>query len=231
METANQPKKHAISTLGWVYLGLVLFSLGGTLLSKLTGLKPGPIAPVASALTIIVGFVAVFEPTLRMKQPQGKTTLIACLLLSAMVECIGIVTGFPFGSYTYTDKWVPTVMFDTFLFPVMLPFAWLLVVGGATVVCSKARLPLLAAAATATAVDFIMEPVMVGRLGYWHWTYPGPLPGGASPLNPIGWLLTSWFIARLISLTPQENRITSAAVLIGHVGLTLGIGAMAAIPR
>ncbi len=231
MESMSKAKNSAISVLGWTYIGLVVFSLCGTLLSKLTGLKPGPIAPVASALTILLGFLAVFEPALRIKEPHAKTTLFACLLLAGLIECIGIVTGFPFGSYTYTDKWVPTVLFDTFRFPVMLPFAWLLVVGGATVICNKARFPLLAAASIATAIDFIMEPVMVRKLGYWQWTYPGPLPGGASALNPIGWLLTSWIIARLVSLTPQENRITCAAVLTGHVALTLGIGAMAAIPR
>jgi putative membrane protein len=221
----------AVSKLGWIYIGLVVFSLAGTCVSVFAKVNPGPIAPIASVLTILVGFSAVFEPTLRSTQVQAKTTLLAVLLLSALIECIGLVTGFPFGSYKYTDKWVPTVLLDTIQFPLMVPFAWLLVVGASTVLCSRVRLPLLAASIVATGIDFAMEPVMVQKLGYWHWDYPGPLPGGASVLNPVGWLLTSWLIARLVSLSPQENRTTAGLVLGGHCLLTLGIGLMSGISR
>jgi uncharacterized membrane protein len=76
-----------------------------------------------------------------------------------------------------------------------------------------------------------MEPVMTGPLAYWHWLEKGPLPGGASLLNPIGWFLTSAAVAWIIAKTKQENRRVALVVLTGHLVLTFGIGAITLIPR
>ena len=72
---------------------------------------------------------------------------------------------------------------------------------------------------------------MAGPLGYWHWEERGPMPGGASALNPLGWFLTSLGVGFLLSKLSAGNARVAATVLGGHIGLTLGIGAIAMIPR
>ena len=150
---------------------------------------------------------------------------------SAGIELLGITTGFPFGRYSYTNVWQPTVEIGSKWLPLMLPFAWLLVVGASTTLCSKLRKPVLTAALLATMIDFLMEPVMTGPLRYWRWETRGPLPGGAAVLNPFGWFLTAYLVALLLSRMKLEKRATAALVLSGHLLLTIGIGAIAMIPR
>ena len=221
----------SLSRLCRVYLGLVAFSLAGSLLSKLTGLQPGPIAPIAAALTIGVGFVAVFHEIWSLNKAAAYWMLPLALVLSAGIELVGLTTGFPFGRYTYTDRWQPTVVVGHLFFPVLLPFAWLLVVGSATVICARKRYYALWAAGLATLIDFGMEPVMTGPLRYWVWLKHGPLPGGAALLNPVGWFVTALAVSALLSRLKVESSFTAKVVLGGHLILTFGIGAIAMIPR
>ena len=208
-----------------------MFSLCGSLLSKLTGLQPGPIAPIASAATIGFGFVAIFEPILRTKEKRSIPLLGVAFFGSAAVEIIGISTGLPFGTYAYTDAWKPVADINHHNFPILLPFAWLLIVGASITLCNKFRQPILCGALLATAIDAIMEPVMTGPLAYWHWNPKGPLPGGASLLNPIGWFATSLIVGLLLKSFPLNQRRIAATVLAGHLLLTFGIGAISMIAR
>ena len=207
------------------------FSLAGSLLSKLTGLQPGPIAPVAAALTIGVGFFAIFRDIWDLNKSNAYWILPGALLLAAGIELVGLTTGYPFGSYVYTNRWQPTVPIGNLLFPVLLPFAWLLVVGSATVICQKLRYSPLWAASLATVIDFGMEPVMAGPLRYWVWLNPGPLPGGAALLNPLGWFGTALAVSALLSRLKIGGDTTAKVVLAGHLVLTVGIGIIAMIHR
>ena len=116
----------------------------------------------------------------------------AAWAIGACAELLGIATGFPFGRYLYTDRWWPTLQFPSIgSFPVMLPFAWVLVVGCVYLACAS-RLrgwTALAAAVIATLVDQAMEPTMTSTpLRYWRWDQTGPAEAGGSPLsNAAGW--------------------------------------------
>ena len=214
-----------------MYLGLVAFSLAGSLLSKLTGLAPGPIVPIASALTIGFGFAAVFHSIWVENKPSVYWVLPTCLALAAAIELLGLQTGFPFGRYAYTTNWQPTFHVGKGVFPLLLPFAWLLVVGAATVICSPLRSGIISAAFLATAIDYLMEPVMAGPLRYWVWLERGSLPGGAPILNPLGWFATAMVVAALLRRLKISPNNSARIVLGGHLILTFGIGAIAAIPR
>lgn len=205
------------------------FSLAGSLLSKLTGLQPGLIAPVTAALTIGVGFVAVFQEIWILNKPVAYWILPVALLLAAGIELVGLATGYPFGRYMYTDRWQPTVLIGRSLFPVLLPFAWLLVVGSATVICTKLKYAPLWAAGLAAVIDFGMEPVMTGPLRYWVWLDHGPLPGGAALLNPLGWFVTALVVSALLSRLKVGSGGSAKVVLGGHLVLTIGIGVIAMI--
>jgi putative membrane protein len=152
------------------------------------------------------------------------------------VEIAGVLTGFPFGRYAYTDRWWPTVLLPgSARFPLQLPFAWFLVAGTAYLTVAgfgqgrlgKGYVPM--AGLLAALVDLVMEPVMTGRLAYWRWLDPGPLPGDAPVANFLGWFATAAVAAVALNAFGAARAWRSPEpriVLLGHLALTLGIGAM-----
>ena len=216
-----------------LFLGLVLFSLAGSLFSRLTRLDPGPIAPVASLLTLGVGVAATFAAYVR-AAPAAWARLAAALALGTTSEVVGLRTGFPFGRYVYTDAWWPTVRLPGIgLFPLLLPFAWLLMAGASRLALGPERRPsavrVLAGSVLggglAALVDLTMEPVMAGPLGYWRWIERGPLPGGAPVANFFGWWATAALAGLVLTLgAPPTPRAVPRWVLGGFVLLVVGLG-------
>ncbi len=203
-----------------LFLGLVAFSLVGSLLSKSFNLDPGLIQLVASLLTIATGFIALAR--------MAKLWQVgAVLVVGAGAEVCGVYTGFPFGRYEYTATWQPVVAFPQgHLFPLLVPFAWFLVAGGCALALRPLGKPMLILAPLmATLIDFFMEPVMTRTLGYWRWLERGPLPGGAPWMNMAGWLATS-FLAALILRRGKANSDEAAWVLAGYVALVAGLWAI-----
>ncbi len=118
--------------------------------------------------------------------------MLALFLVGLTVELVGLYSKFPFGEYRYTGEWQPSVQIPGGLeFPLLLPVAWVLVVGASTLIlpspCPWRRS--LLAAALATAIDFFMEPTMIHILQYWTW--PGHAGLYAPLTNAFGWFLTS----------------------------------------
>lgn len=217
-----------------LYLGLVLFCLLGSLLSKSTGLRPGIVAPIASAVTLIVGCAAVFASPAKADRRGTVRSCIAVLLLGLAVELIGLNTGWPFGKYQYTEAWQPVVRVGEANFPVLLPMAWLLVAGAAYSLAQEWVSSLwgraIVAGMLAAVLDLVMEPVMSGPLGYWRWLQKGPLPGDVPIANLFGWLFTGTTAGLIFALSIKRGFCPrqAAYVLAGHLVLTLGLGAIIA---
>jgi len=206
-----------------VYLGLVAFSIAGTALSKTTGLDPGPIAPIASIATLAAGLAVL------MARLKPRRVAIPVLVGGAAVEIVGLATGRPFGGYIYTGAWAPSIPIPGVgEFPGMLPFAWAMVAGAAAFLIPK-RIPepvaCLAAGAVAAAVDFVMEPVTVERLGYWRWNPEGPLPGSAPWTNLYAWFLISMLAALWLNLMAKHRPSPKEAGIVigGHLTLMLAL--------
>ncbi len=200
-----------------LFLGLVLFSLAGSLLTRQTGLDPGPIRPVASLLTIATGFVALARLA---KGWQAG----AVLLLGGAAEICGLYTGYPFGAYRYTSAWWPVIdLPHGFHFPVLLPFAWFLIAGGCALALRPLGKPMLVLAPLlATLIDFFMEPIMTQRLRYWIWLEKGPLPGGAPWLNMVGWFATS-LLAAFVLRRGKGGHEEATWILAAYVALMAGL--------
>jgi len=217
-----------------VFLGLVAFSLLGMLLTRLSKLDPGPIAPITSLLTLGAGLYAVFRPY-REVAPHPLRRAGIALAIGASAELIGLATGFPFGKYAYTTVWWPTLPIPNLgPFPLALPFAWLLMASSATLAAPRGLTPqtgwrpALLGGLLAATIDLGMEPVMAGRLHYWRWLEPGPLPGGAPVANFLGWWAVGTMAgAVLISSIPPVRSTAPRWVLGGFAVLVAGLGFLA----
>ncbi|HEY0125787.1 MAG TPA: carotenoid biosynthesis protein [Blastococcus sp.] len=175
---------------------------------------------------------------------RGLRTASGLLLLVAAAaiafESVGLATGFPYGSYEYSDVLGPTLLGVPFL----VPLAWLMMTWPSWVLADRLAAPvrparrsvvrIIAAAAIFAAWDVVLDPQLV-QAGYWTWTHPTPgLPGiDTVPLtNLAGWLLAGLVLMTLLDLlvarssVPDAPRIGDAAPLLALGWMTLG-GALA----
>jgi uncharacterized membrane protein len=175
---------------------------------------------------------------------RGIRTAVGLLLLVAVAaiafESVGLATGFPYGSYEYSDVLGPTLLGVPFL----VPLAWLMMAWPGWVLADRLAAPMPparrvavrvgTAAAIFAAWDVVLDPQMV-QAGYWTWTHPRPgLPGiDTVPLtNLAGWLIAGLVLMALLDLlvartsVPDAPRIGDAAPLLALGWMTLG-GALA----
>lgn len=162
-------------------------------------------------------------------------------LVSGVVEAIGATTGYPFGNYTYTERFGPRL---GGLLPVAIPLAWWVVLLPLYTVARRwlsaepqpgQRIALaLGVGIAATIVDLALEPVAWGVRGYWLWE-DGGFYYGVPALNFFGWWVTAalialgltWLLnernfATKVKMPPVFPMIVLASVLIPF-GLTAGL--------
>ncbi|MDT0277863.1 carotenoid biosynthesis protein [Blastococcus goldschmidtiae] len=173
---------------------------------------------------------------------RGPRTGVGVLALVGVVavgfESIGLATGLPYGSYSYSDTLGPTLLGVPFLVPLawlMMAWpSWLLAVRLAGPVRAARRRParIAWAAALFAAWDVVLDPQMVDA-GYWTWADPDPgLPGiDTVPLtNLAGWLLAGAVLMTLLDVlverTAAPPAVGDAAPLLAMAWMTLG-GALA----
>jgi uncharacterized membrane protein len=175
---------------------------------------------------------------------RGYRTGLGVLLLVAVAaiafEAVGLATGIPYGSYTYSDALGPTLLGVPFL----VPLAWLMMAWPSWVLAARLTRPvrsglrrpvrIAVAAAVFAAWDVVLDPQMVSA-GYWTWADPTPgLPGiDTVPLtNLVGWLLAGTVLMALLDVlvrrtsVPGAPLIGDAAPLLALTWMTLG-GALA----
>lgn len=215
-----------------IYLGLIAFSCLGTVLSASTGLDPGPIRPIASALILLVGVGLIFGLAAhKIGGRKALAALLGTLIIGGSSEVAGLYTGYPFGRYRYEAAWEPTwPMGEGYLFPLLLPVAWAMVVGACFLVASdwlSSGIAIWLTALMATLYDLLLEGVMVNVLQYWTWLDPswpiGPgFPPGVPLMNSVGWFGTSLIAAYWLDhcrLRDAESSRTGVLVLSGHAAL------------
>jgi uncharacterized membrane protein len=138
------------------------------------------------------------------------------IVLSLAVETCGALTGFPFGGYSYTDKFGPALG----VVPLTIPLAWQVVLTNALFLVRDVapHLPRWGEAAgvglIATLYDAVLEPFAVRVKGYWFWHGPT----GAVPWqNYAAWFVVSG--ALVLALAPATTRRASRelrpAIILG----------------
>lgn len=150
------------------------------------------IIPTAVMFALIVQFSAVIA-ILRGSWGWRRTliTFVIVAVTTWTMEFIGSSTGFPFGSYEYTDRLQPQLGHVPLLIPMawfmMLPSAWAL---AEVIVGRKSReLYIIVSALALTAWDLFLDPQMVDW-GFWVWENPVGY-FGIPWVNYAGWLLTA----------------------------------------
>ena len=129
------------------------------------------------------------------------TTFVLVVLPTAfLVEYIGVHTGWPFGSYHYTEK-LGWQLLDV---PVLIPLAWFMMMYPCWVIASKmgsTRWSRIAIASWLMAAwDLYLDPQMVNE-GYWLWHDESGANTTNIPIsNFFGWLLASALIFTLLEL-------------------------------
>ena len=163
--------------------------------------------------------------------------------LGLAAETVGVHTGFPFGSYAYTDTLGPRLAGV----PLLVPLAWTMLGYPCLLLGRRLARPLTAGPAAGRAAgraagtavlggvalagwDLFLDPQMVAQ-GHWSWAHPTPaLPGvpGVPLTNYAGWLLVSvLMIATLDAVLPPRPRrpgeqVPAAVLAWTWCGSTLG---------
>lgn len=128
------------------------------------------------------------------KRTLAIAAAVVTFTLSA--EILGSSTGFPFGSYAYTDRLQPQIGHV----PVIIPLAWFMMAPSAWAVAYKFRktpvLFVLLSALALVAWDLLLDPQMV-NWDLWQWDNPSGYFG--IPLsNYAGWFLVATLLTVLI---------------------------------
>jgi putative membrane protein len=170
----------------------------------------------------------------------GRYGIVASLLilvLSWLLEHIGVVTGFPFGIYHYTDVLIPRVGGSV---PLAMAFAWLLVVATSIGVTERLLqeppegqplpspptqpavrptrvakpLKIAIAASFVTLLDIVLEPAVTQVTGYWRWEeeiYTHTFYGVPLSNFIAWWVAAAFFVWLLLSLQERAVRARNAA--------------------
>jgi uncharacterized membrane protein len=202
-----------------VGIGAVVWVLAGaTVLTQIVY----PLLTDTLRIEVTVASVLMFCATsvadaTRVHGPRGAATLLVVAGGGGLlVEAVGVRTGVPFGTYSYTGDLGP----ELFGVPVVVPLAWTMMAWPALVVgrtlARRAPVALVGGVALA-AWDLFLDPQMVDA-GHWTWTHPQPalpLVPGVPLTNYAGWLLVAVIMIGLLDrlLAPHIRPSGPAAAL------------------
>ena len=139
-----------------------------------------------------------------------------CIVVVAalMIETMGVATGFPFGSYLYTDRFGPLVG----LVPFTIPLAWHVVVTNSLflarwmVSLNERTLTALLTGLACALYDVVLEPFATQVKGYWFWR-----DGNIPPLqNYVAWFAVGFILTHLCApkaITRFGNDLRPALIL------------------
>lgn len=168
---------------------ILLHQLGNSLFSTI------------STITVIIQFLAsLLALTMIVHWKKGLAIVVISAIFTYSVELLGSKTGFPFGSYHYTDLLKPQLL-DV---PLLIPLAWLMMLPPAWAVTTSIlgnKRPFwvfsLVSGLVFTAWDLFLDPQMVSR-GLWVWHQPGGY-FGIPWTNYLGWWASATLLTTLLT--------------------------------
>ncbi len=189
---------------------------------------PNVIALIAPIIGIILFAVPSYFGVLKQRKTLGLFILIILGVYALAVETAAIKTGFPYGSFSYTDVLGPKLLDTT---PWAVAFAYPPILLGAFWLASKftRSFPrIILAAIFATIVDVVLDPAIV-KLEFWAWETPGAFYG-VPWINFAGWLLSGLVGAFILHiLWGKDHRVkapvaySGLSVLLFWTGVNAGV--------
>lgn len=140
---------------------------------------------------------AVYAFELDRKLGEGLSKILPRVFIIAMitisVEWLGVMTGFPFGSYEYT----PLLGFSILGVPIAIGFAWVGVVYMAVLITDRGSrwMRALSVGACTVLLDLVLDPVAY-ELAFWSWEGEGGYYG-VPGANFVSWFIISAFMSLL----------------------------------
>ncbi len=134
------------------------------------------------------------------------TTIVIIFMISFGVECLGVRTGWIFGSYQYSNALGPRLLGT----PLLIGINWVLVVYGVYHLLKDSLSPtmlVITGAGLLFIFDFFMEPVAI-QFQWWIWEQ------GTVPLqNFIAWFLCGGIFLSILSLSRDQKPNTVASFI------------------
>jgi putative membrane protein len=199
-------------------LGLCLFFFGSAylMINFEHMVDYGGAASVAIIAYSFPSFIALYRDI------GGRKTAYVLLilgLLPVLVEGLAIITGFPYGHFTYSDR-MGFLLFD--LVPISLAFGYLPILLGSITIASKIessnrlRFTIIGTIINLM-IDLVIDPASVSN-GFWSWRNGG-LYYGVPIINFVGWLFTGFlYISIFYQLAgdclPLKSQVTSSLMFI-----------------
>jgi uncharacterized membrane protein len=131
--------------------------------------------------------------------PVARRWGAAAIAVGAAVETVGTLTGFPFGSYEYTDAFGPRLLG---VLPVTIPLAWFVVATNFLLLVrmvapyASAWQEAAAVGLLATLFDAMLEPFAVEVRRYWIWMADGAETTVVPWTNYLAWWATAGLLVR-----------------------------------
>lgn len=212
---------------GWLigFGSLAVIAVVGAVIVNATGLRPpywvgcavGFSCVCAAAVAVCAAYASLAG--WRWLAPRAG----AVLAVSSAAEIIGVYTGWPFGVYSYTRLWLPLISLPHHQrFPVALPITWLILSGAVVLYLGNRKNAPFWGGVLMALVDFALEPVLTGPVGFWRWA-----EGDPPLINYFGWFavgtLACWFL-RVPTGIDSPKRMGGTLLFATLVGtLTIGV--------
>jgi putative membrane protein len=136
---------------------------------------------------------------------RGLLASSVIFVLGIALEYLGVTTGFPFGTYTYTGVLVPQLPGGL---PLAIGFAWLAIIVSGLFTArwlfphTAPRGPVLLSivgALLSVGLDLLLEPVAYLVKSYWLWQSGGTIYYGIPLSNFFAWLAAAFLMNLLVS--------------------------------
>ncbi len=208
--------------------GVLTLEAAGVTIQIVTG-TPVPVVTVAAAAFVVACM-------LRIHGVRGTMAFLGLVFAIPFgSEVLGVLTGFPYGAYRYSDLVGPRLFG---LVPIFIFIAWVnisyMAIATTTIGLGRSSLWLAPLdGLLATAWDAMVDPLAV-RAGFWTWQAPAPFYG--VPLsNFAGWALVVTvlsLLARIVWARDRQaplrtSRTTEAVLPALLLGSSLCFGALA----
>lgn len=170
---------------------LVPFSLAIFILSYFTVWQKDVSVPVISAVfTVLFSLPALWGLYVWVGIKKAVLLFLALSVFSYTIESIGLLTGFPYGEFSYSSK-VGILLFN--FIPLALPFAWIPLLLGAFALSFQYKKNVskffVVTVIMTVLIDVVLDP---GAVSLNFWQFSGSSIWYGIPIsNYLGWILSA----------------------------------------